>query len=106
MRHRSRKPKSLPNLSESVHHQLNSYALAAGAAGVGFLALAPPTEAKIVYTPANVKIVQNGGLISFDLNHDGIPDFGLSKQIRQHITGVCVPECQAASASQRDLAGQ
>ena len=46
------------------------------------LALAPPADAKIVYTPANVKIVQNGGLILFDLNHDGIPDFGLSNKYR------------------------
>jgi hypothetical protein len=31
-----------------------------------------------VYTPANVKIIPNKGLTFFDLNHDGIPDFGLS----------------------------
>jgi hypothetical protein len=44
------------------------------------LALTQPAEARIVYTPANVKIVENGGLVSFDLNHDGIPDFGLSNK--------------------------
>jgi len=80
MRPRSCKPESLSRLSESAQHQLNSYALAAGAAGVGFLALAQPAEARIVFTPAHVKIVQNGGLFTFDLNHDGIPDFGLSNQ--------------------------
>ena len=80
MRPRSRKLESLPNLSESLHHQLNSYALAAGAAGVGLLALVQPAEGKIVYTAAHVKIVQNAGLITFDLNHDGIPDFGLSNK--------------------------
>lgn len=80
MRHPSNKTEPLPNLSESVHHQLSAYARVAGAAGVGLLALVPPAEAKIVYTPAHVKIVQNGGLISFDLNHDGIPDFGLSNK--------------------------
>jgi len=38
-------------LSSSLEHRLNSYALAASAAGVSFLALAQPAEAKIVYTP-------------------------------------------------------
>ena len=42
------------------------------------IALTRAAEARIVYTPANIKIVENGGLILFDLNHDGIPDFGLS----------------------------
>jgi hypothetical protein len=51
--------------------------LAASAAGLSALTLAQ-AEAKIVYTPANVNITLNGGLILFDLNHDGIPDFGLS----------------------------
>ena len=40
-------------LSDSVHRQLNMYALAASAAGVGVLASAQPAEAKIVYTPAH-----------------------------------------------------
>ncbi len=73
-------PRKTANLSESIHQQLSMYALAASAAGVGILATAQQAEAKIVYTPANVKIVQNGGLITFDLNHDGIPDFGLSNK--------------------------
>jgi hypothetical protein len=62
------------NLSESLHLRLNSYALAASAAGVGVLALAQPAEGKIVYTPADVTI---GWLATYnlDLNHDGINDF-------------------------------
>jgi hypothetical protein len=48
-------PRKTANLSESVHQQLNMYGVAAGAAGVGMLALAQPSEAKIVYTPANVQ---------------------------------------------------
>jgi hypothetical protein len=75
---RSTGPRKTANLSESVHQHLNMYALAAGAAGVAVLALAQAAEAKIVYTPANLKIVPNGGLITFDLNHDGVADFGLS----------------------------
>jgi len=47
------------------------YALAASAAGAGVLALSPPVQAKIVYTPANVGL--RG--YSLDLNHDGITDF-------------------------------
>jgi hypothetical protein len=61
-------------LSESCDRRLHAYALAAGAAGLGLLALAPPAEAKIVYTPANVPLM-NKGQVFFDLNHDGINDF-------------------------------
>jgi hypothetical protein len=50
------------------------YALAASAAGVGILALVQPAEAKIVYTPAHVKIGINSN-IPLDLNHDGVSDF-------------------------------
>jgi hypothetical protein len=51
---RSLRPqKTAFNLSDSLHHQLSTYALAATAAGVGVLALAQPVEAKIIYTPAH-----------------------------------------------------
>jgi hypothetical protein len=61
-------------LSPSFHRQLDLYALAASAAGVGMLALAPPAAAKIIYTPArhNIGINQHYNL---DLNHDGTADF-------------------------------
>jgi len=65
-------------LSDSLQHQLNMYALAASAAGVGMLALAPAAEAKIVYTQANLRIRVNHGIINLDLNHDGINDFQFS----------------------------
>jgi hypothetical protein len=74
---RSSGPRKTANLSGSIQRQLNMYALAASAAGVSLMTLAQPAEAKIVYTPANVNIPQNGGLIGFDLNHDGIDDFAL-----------------------------
>jgi hypothetical protein len=70
-------------LADSTQQQLSMYALAASAAGVGVLALASTANAKVIYTPAKVKIVQSEGLITFDLNHDGIPDFGLSNVYRQ-----------------------
>jgi len=66
------------NLSDPISQRLNAYALSAGAAGVGMLALAHPAEAKIVYTPANIPIIQNAGPVELDLNHDGINDFALS----------------------------
>ena len=73
-------PRSASQLSPALLKRVNAYALAASAAGIGVMALVPPAEAKIVYTPANIKIVPNHGLIMFDLNHDGIPDFGLSNR--------------------------
>jgi hypothetical protein len=69
----SRLPKTA-NLSESIHHQLNMYALAASAAGVGMLAVAIPAEAKIVYTPAHKHLPLNT-FFYLDLNHDGTNDF-------------------------------
>jgi hypothetical protein len=58
-------------LSESLHHQLNMYAISACAAGVGMLALAQPAEAKIVYTKTNCILGNSrtgGCLIDFGLD--------------------------------------
>jgi hypothetical protein len=65
-------------LSGKLDKNLVSYALAAGAAGVGVMALASPAESKVIATPASIVVPINGGLIQFDINGDGIPDFGLS----------------------------
>jgi hypothetical protein len=72
-------PRKPANLSDSVQHKLNMYALSATAAGVSWLALAQPSEAKIVYTPAKVRL-QLGQPYALDLNHDGIVDFFLLYQ--------------------------
>jgi hypothetical protein len=61
-------------VSESLQRQLNAYALAAGAAGVGMLALAQPSEAKIVYTKTH-QVIGTNGVYLLDLNHDGVTDF-------------------------------
>jgi hypothetical protein len=74
MKRTARKP---TNLSESLHRQLNSYTLAASAAGVGMLALAQPAEAKIVYTPTSLTIGPNG-TYPLDLNHDGTTEFRIA----------------------------
>jgi hypothetical protein len=79
---RSSGPRKTANLPESIHYQLNMYAIAAGAAGVGMLALAPPATARIVYTPAHVKIpppqIGHPTIVPLDLNHDGVSDFYFS----------------------------
>lgn len=62
-------------VSESAHQQLNMYALAAGAAGVSVLALAQPADAKIVYTPAHVKISGHYDIYFLDLNRHKRRDF-------------------------------
>lgn len=72
---RHSRPRRTADLSDSTHQQLNMYAVAAAAAGVGMLALSQPSEAKIVYTPANAQIGGRVGKLNLDLNHDGITDF-------------------------------
>ena len=74
---RSSGSRKTANLSEPAHHQLNMYALAAGAAGVGVLALTQPVEAKIIYTPAH-RVIGPDSKYLLDLNHDGITDFTIA----------------------------
>jgi len=71
----SLQPPGTPSrLSDSVHRNLNLYALAATAAGVSLLALAEPSEAKIIYTKTR-QVIGTNGFYGLDLNHDGIIDF-------------------------------
>jgi hypothetical protein len=69
------RPRKTARISDSIHRQLNLYALAASAAGVGMLALAEPAEAKIVYTPTHEKLINF--FVPIDLNHDGKADSAL-----------------------------
>ncbi|HEX8816929.1 MAG TPA: hypothetical protein VF753_15640 [Terriglobales bacterium] len=71
-------PRVPSRFSDCLRGQLNMYALAAGAAGVGALASAQPAQAKVIYYLANIPVVENGNPVQLDLNHDGIVDFGLS----------------------------
>jgi hypothetical protein len=66
--------------SKRLSNLLNMYSIAAGAAGVGLLALAQPANGEIVYTPADVVLSGrfNSQTYALDLNHDGIADFVLS----------------------------
>lgn len=79
------------NLCPSFHRRLNCYALQAGAAGVSLLALAQPSEAKIVYTRTH-HVIGNGDSYNLDLNHDGITDLTLQNEYHQtctHTDGSC-----------------
>lgn len=76
MKRRSRKVEARAGLSESFQKQLNSYALAAGAAGVSMLALAQPADAKIVYTAVH-KVIGLSGRYNLDFNNSGKTDVAL-----------------------------
>jgi hypothetical protein len=69
------RPRTPANLSESIHRQLNMYALAASAAGVGLLALTQSAEAKIIYTPAH-RVIGKNGSYPLALNHK-LTDFNI-----------------------------
>jgi hypothetical protein len=80
---RSTGPRKTADLSESLRRQLNMYALAASAAGMGMLTISQ-TAAKIVYTPANIRL--GATMYPIDLNHDGIVDFELFGNISTNST--------------------
>lgn len=65
-------------LTGKLDKNLVTYALAASTAGVGMMALTQAAEAKVVATPTHIVVPLNGGVVQFDINGDGIPDFGLS----------------------------
>jgi hypothetical protein len=71
----NRKP---ARLTGKLDKNLFSYAIAASAAGVGVMALSPSAGAGVIATPANIVVPINGGVVQFDINGDGIPDFGIS----------------------------
>jgi hypothetical protein len=83
-------------LSHSVRHRLNIYALAAtGAAGLGVLATPQVVEGKIIYTPADTKLGLDTPL-GVDLNHDGVIDFFLLKlPFRNPPFGLALSACHA-----------
>jgi len=92
--------KTPSQLSDALHRRLNSYVLAASAAGVSVLALSEPAAAKIVYTPAKVKI----GYVAYDLdlNHDGITDFEIELGYSSTVSGFSTADIFAfAPPSQR-----
>jgi len=81
------------------------YALAASAAGVGLLALAQPSEAKIVYTKAHVVIGTNH-IYDLDLNHDGLADFKIDNHSFFTDTIVATLSAFAARSDNRVVGAQ
>jgi hypothetical protein len=69
------------NVRDSLQQHLHMYALAASAAGVSALAMAQPSEAKIIYTPVQVT-TSPGQSYGLDLNQDGIVDFTVKNRSR------------------------
>jgi hypothetical protein len=79
MKHDRKPSRKASSLSETCGRLLNMYAIAAGAAGVGVLALAQPSEAEVVYTPAHAALARHGHLF-LDLNNDGKIDFEIAQR--------------------------
>lgn len=97
-------PRKTADLSQSMHQDLNMYALAGSAAGVGMLALAQPAEAKIVYTAANEKFVNHS--FAIDLNHDGKADFVFHyRSGTDHYLSVAGARNAAVSGGQQTIRG-
>src|SRR5271169_4356752 len=75
----ARLPGTPSTLSDSLRHNLNMYALTASAAGVSLLALAQPSEARIVYTKTH-QVIGRNGVYPIDLNQDGVIDFLIQQE--------------------------
>ncbi|HTR25967.1 MAG TPA: hypothetical protein VMI10_18485 [Terriglobales bacterium] len=69
-----RSPRKIAHLPDSVRQRLHTYTLVASATGVTMLALAPRSEAEIVYTPANLEIAPIA-TYTLDVDNDGTTDF-------------------------------
>ncbi len=66
--------RSIAKLGAVTERKLFTYATAASAAGVALLALAQPSEAKVVFTPVQLKLPLDQ-FTYIDLNNDGVNDF-------------------------------
>jgi hypothetical protein len=102
---RSPRSRETASLSDSVHHQLTVYTLAASAAGVGVLALSQSAEAKIIYTETHVVIGTNH-VYELDLNHDGTADFKISNRSFFTDTIVATLSALPAQANNRVVGAQ
>jgi hypothetical protein len=87
-------------LDGAVQRRLAAYAVAAGAAGVSFLALAPASEAEIVYTRTN-KVIGRGQTYRLDINNDGLADYMFAEHPNQdgNFGTLQVLSVQAAAAN-------
>lgn len=83
--------KTISKLPDSVCQHLEMYALSAGAAGVSLLALAQPSEAKVVYRPILVNIPPNASYTLY-LGLGEVPLLTL----KNHQRGGTQPYCSAS----------
>jgi len=92
-------------LSGPLQHQLNMYALAASAAGVGVLVLSQPADAKIVYTTAH-RVIRLHDSSPIDLNHDGKADFTIKNtSLSTDIRNLSLFVIPASSAKANGIIG-
>jgi len=89
------------SLSGLLQSRLTGYALAAGAAGVSLLALAPACEAEIVYTRTN-HVIGRDGTFKLDVNNDGMVDYMFAEHANQNgnFGTLQILSVQAAMANQ------
>lgn len=73
-------PRKKVKLPQALNCDLAVYALAAGAAGIGAVAVPELAQAQIVYTPAHI-VLESGSTVNLDLNHDGITDVAIVNRI-------------------------
>ncbi|MBZ5706301.1 MAG: hypothetical protein LAN63_13200 [Acidobacteriia bacterium] len=83
--------------------RLRAYALAASAAGVGLLALAPPAYAEIIYTPTHIKLT-NGRLV-VDLTNSGTENFLLTDTTESHSGYAYTRELEINGSSNASVIG-
>src|SRR5262249_32608171 len=84
----SKKDRIQVSLKSTLERDLASYAAAAGAAGIGLLALTTAANAKVLYTPAHQKVARDQP-INLDLNADGAIDFHILVDLN------CYTNCQS-----------
>jgi len=84
-----KKPRKTFSISNSLNRRLNTYAQVASAAGVSVLALAGPSEAKVIYTET-YQVTQSGLPLYIDVNNDGIKDFVLRTMFYRGTSGLQV----------------
>jgi len=70
------------SLNYSLDGKLLNYVTAASASAVGVMALAQPSPAEIIYTPAN-QTLKEGGSLAIDFNNDGITDVTIKASLRR-----------------------
>jgi hypothetical protein len=74
--------------NEVFQLRLNSYAIAAGAAGISLLALATPSAAEIIYTKVHQVIGANTSY-GVDFNHDGTVDLTIGNKTEHSCGTFC-----------------